>query len=74
MERVRKRVPCTIEYVGLESDFVGLPVPGFLATCSRCHHQTKSIGTTRSSIRETERDFRASFEQEHGATRAGLAR
>ena len=46
MERVHKRVPCTIEYVGLESDFVGLPVPGFIATCSRCRHQTESIGTT----------------------------
>ena len=51
MERVHKRVLCTIEYIGLESDFVGLPVPGFIATCSRCHHQTESIGTTRSSIR-----------------------
>lgn len=50
MERVHKRVPCTIEHVGLESDFVGLPVPGFIATCSRCHHQTESIGTTRISI------------------------
>jgi hypothetical protein len=51
MERVHKRVPCTIEYVGLESDFVGLPVPGFIATCSRCCHQTESIGTTGISIR-----------------------
>ena len=51
MERVHKRVPCTIEYVGLESDLVGLPVPGFIATCSRCRHQTESIGTTGNSIR-----------------------
>lgn len=51
MERVHKRVFCTIERVGLESDFVGLPVPGFIATCSRCLHRTRSIGTTRSSIR-----------------------
>lgn len=51
MERVHKRVFCTIERVGLESDFVGQPVPGFIATCCRCLHQTEAIGTTRSSIR-----------------------
>jgi hypothetical protein len=51
MERVHKRVPCTFEYVGLKSDFVGLPVPGFITTCSRCRHQTESIGTTGNSIR-----------------------
>ena len=46
-----ERVLCTIEFVGLESDFVGSPVPGFIATCSRCRHHTESIGTTSSSIR-----------------------
>ena len=51
MERVSKRVPCKIEYIGLESDFVGAPVPGFIATCSRCRHQTEAIGTTRQSLR-----------------------
>jgi hypothetical protein len=51
MERVHKRVSCRIERVGLESDFVGLPVPGFIATCCRCLHQTEAIGTTRSSVR-----------------------
>jgi hypothetical protein len=52
MQRVRKRVPCTIEFVERYSDFVGYVVPCVVATCSRCCHQTESIGTTSMSVRE----------------------
>jgi hypothetical protein len=52
MQPVHKRVPCTIEYVGLDNDFVGYIVPSVVATCSRCNHQTESIGTTTRSVRE----------------------
>lgn len=52
MQRVRKRVPCSIEVVERYNDFVGYVVPCVLATCSGCHHQTESIGTTRVSVRE----------------------
>ena len=50
IQRVCNRVPCTIEFVGIESDFVGFPIPGVIATCSRCFHQTESIGTNRASV------------------------
>jgi hypothetical protein len=52
MRRVSKRVPCTVEIVGLHNDFVGRIVPGVIATCSRCCHQTESVGTTVVSVRE----------------------
>ena len=52
MQRVHRRVPCAIEYVGLDSDFVGYVIPGVIATCSRCRHQTASIGTAILSVRE----------------------
>ena len=52
MQRVSQRVACTIEFVGLHNDFVGYIVPGVIARCSRCCHQTESIGTTLMSVRE----------------------
>jgi hypothetical protein len=47
-----QRVPCTIELVERHNDFVGYVVPSVVATCSRCRHQTESIGTTRTSVLE----------------------
>ena len=52
MQRVRKHVPCSIEFVGRHNDFVGYVVPYVVATCSRCCHQTKAIGTTLISLLE----------------------
>jgi hypothetical protein len=52
MQRVHKPVPCKIEYVGLENDLVGCIAPSVIATCSRCCHQTESIGTSLQSLRE----------------------
>jgi hypothetical protein len=52
MPRVYRQVPCAIEFVGIDSDFVGYVVPGVIATCSRCCHQTESFGTTIASVQE----------------------
>ena len=52
MQRAHRQIPCTIEYVGLENDFVGLKVPGVIATCSRCRHRTESIGISVRSLHE----------------------
>ena len=52
MRRVSKRVPCTIELVGLHNEFMGCIVPGVIARCCRCCHQTESIGTTVENVRE----------------------
>lgn len=43
-------VPCEILFVDLEND-EGRDVPGVMATCSRCQHQTESFGTSDASIR-----------------------
>ncbi len=52
MQRAHRQIPCKIEYVGVQNDFVGRSVPGVIATCSRCRHQTDSIGTSVRSLRE----------------------
>jgi hypothetical protein len=52
MQRVRRQIPCTIEYAGLENDFAGCTVPSVIATCSRCRHRTEAIGTSIRSLRE----------------------
>ena len=44
------RVTCTIDQIDLEND-EGLSVPGVLARCSRCQHETESFGTGSASIR-----------------------
>jgi hypothetical protein len=44
------RVPCSIEETELENDR-GRPVPGVVATCSRCRHETESFGTGEASRR-----------------------
>jgi hypothetical protein len=52
MHRAHRQIPCKIEYVGLENDFLGRTVPSMIATCSRCRHRTESIGTSLRSLRE----------------------
>jgi hypothetical protein len=52
MQRAHRQIPCKVEYVGLENDFVGCSVTSVIATCARCRHQTESMGTSLRSLRE----------------------
>lgn len=44
-------IPCTILEIDLESETSGRMIPGVVATCSRCQHETESFGTSDDSIR-----------------------
>ncbi len=43
-------VTCTVEETVLEND-QGDEVPGVIAICSRCDHETESLGTSPRSVR-----------------------
>lgn len=44
------RVLCGIEETAVENER-GIEVPGTVATCSRCGHETESYGTSDASIK-----------------------